>query len=134
MEKSNYIDIAAVIVALGSAAYTFLATKQVKQNAKENFKNNLRDKIKSIKYEIFKIEKNKLEHRELTMFMESIRDLMMYQQYTEEKKLYLSEETNKMLSTLQEDIEDCIGILHVGEDDDTRENTINNINQFLKSI
>ncbi|MFX4209307.1 hypothetical protein ACOL28_03820 [Aliarcobacter butzleri] len=134
MEENNFIDIIAIIVSSASALYTFFATRQVKQNAKESFKNNLRDKIKSIKYEIFKIEKNKLEHREAAIFMESIRDLMIYQQYTEEKKLYLSEEVNKFLSELQEDIEDCIGILLNNDDDEYRDTTINKINQFLEQI
>ncbi|WP_026803612.1 hypothetical protein [Aliarcobacter lanthieri] len=134
MEKNNFIDVIAIIISSASALYTFFATRQVRQNAKESFKNNLRDKIKSIKYEIFKIEKNKLGHRESTIFMESIRDLMIYQQYTEEKKIYLNKEANKFLSELQEDIEDCIGILLINDDDEYRDTTIEKINQFLELI
>lgn len=128
------ISIVSSIFSLISAIYTAKATNQTKQNAKENFRNNLREKINSIKYEIMKIEQNKYNHRETMIFIESIRDKMMYQQYSDEKSLYLNKIQNQLLSNLQEEIEDTIGFLLKTKDENYEEDILNKIKIFLQKI
>ncbi|MGH2278573.1 hypothetical protein ACRCD7_05460 [Aliarcobacter sp. ERUVET-7] len=128
------ISVFSSVFSLLTAIYTAKATNQTKQNAKENFKNNLREKINSIKYEIMKIEQNKFNHRENMIFIESIRDKMMYQQYEEEKAIYLDKKQNGLLSELQEEIEDMIGFLLKTKDETYEQNILDKINSFMQKI
>lgn len=128
------ISVFSSVFSLISAIYTAKATNQTKHNAKENFKNNLREKINSIKYEIMKIEQNKFNHRETMIFMESIRDKMMYQQYEEEKAKYLDKNQNRHLSELQEEIEDMIGFLLKTKDESYEQNILQQINNFMQNL
>lgn len=129
-----YISLFALVVSISSAVFAFQANKQNKQQSKENFKNNLRDKLKTIKYKMFEIENREYEHREMMHLIESINDMMMYQQYSEEKKLYLTTIQKSKLSRLQEEVEDNLGLVLSGEDGYHKNAIVGSVNDFLKVV
>ena len=128
------MDIIALVVSILSAVFAFQANKQNKQQSKENFKNNLRDKLKTIKYKMFEIENKEYEHREKMLLIDSINDMMMYQQYSEEKKLYLTYSQQRGLSKLQEDVEDNLGLVLSGEDGYHKNAIVSSVNDFLRDV
>lgn len=129
-----YISLFALVVSILSAVFAFQANKQNKQQSKENFKNNLRDKLKTIKYKMFEIENREYEHREKMHLIESINDMMMYQQYSEEKKLYLTTIQQNKLSSLQEEVEDNLGLVLSSEDGYHKDVIVSSVNDFLKVV
>jgi len=100
-----------IIISILSAIFAFRANMQTKQQAKESFKNNLRDGLKNAKYKILELDEKEYSiHREKMFIIESILDNLMYQAYPEEKKNYLTPAQEAELSTLQSDIEDNLGL------------------------
>lgn len=133
-ESIDYLAWIALILSLLSAFFAYQANGQNNQSSKENFKNNLRDKLKSIKYKMFEIGNREYEHREKMFLIESVNDLMMYQQYNEEKKLYLTTIQKSKLSRLQEEVEDNLGLVLSGEDGYHKDAIVSSVNDFLKVV
>jgi len=110
----NYQFWLPLIISFLSAIFAYKANLYTKQQAKESFKNTLRDGLKNAKYKILELaEKEYEDHQEKMLIIESISDNLMYQAYPDEKKKYLDDIQRKNLSILQEEIEDYLGLIMI---------------------
>jgi len=82
---------------------------------------------------MFEIENKEYEHREKMLLIES-NDLMLYQQYSEEKKLYLTYSQQSGLSKFQEEVEDNLWLVLSGEDGFHRDVIVSSVNDFLRRV
>lgn len=83
---------------------------------------------------MFEIGNKEYEHREKMLLIESINNLMLYKQYSEEKKLYLAYSQQSGLSKLQEEVEDNLGLVLSGEDGYHKDAIVGSVNNFLRDV
>lgn len=105
-----------IVISLGSLMVAYLAYRNNKNNAKQMFKNMLRENVKKAKHKILELEEKNYSSCERIIVVEIFRDLLFYQGYKDEKKQYLSDKQNDELSKMQEKIEDFISYIFVKQE------------------
>ncbi len=124
-----------IAISILAAYYAYKANAINREGFKESFRNNLINKLKEAKYMILKLEIKTYEHREKMLLIESINDHLLYQQNSKEKKKYMSEHEMNKLSLLQEEVEDYIGVILIGQDiAENKDLAINVIKNYLKDF
>lgn len=100
-----------IIIAIGALFVSWLAYKKTEDTIKDNFINNLRDKVKTAKHKIIDLENKPYTQDDKMSVIETIQDLLFYQGYRDEKKKFLSQYLQDELSRLQENIEDNVALI-----------------------
>ncbi|MCB4762713.1 MAG: hypothetical protein LGB71_02625 [Sulfurovum sp.] len=138
MENSspvNLVDIFSILFAAFALVISWRAHEKTKEDSKNTFLNNFRDKLKSAKYEILSFESRDYSNNEKIILTEKIRDYLLYQGYKDEKRKYLDKSIQKDLFRLQEDIEDYVSLILANKDFDTNVDLVKNLlNEFFKKI
>lgn len=130
-----FLTWAPIIISVLAAFFAYKANSINKELAKENFRNNLVDKLKNAKYMILNIEIKEYLHREKMLLIESINDHLLYQQNYNEKKKYMTTQEMNALSLIQEEIEDYLGVILIGQDiTENKDLAINVIKNYLKNF
>lgn len=94
--------------------------------------------MRTVKYEILQLNPDDFtntDNNKKMCFMETIRDLMLYQIHEKKKKKFLTEQEQERLSKLQEEIDDCVGIIFINSDVDLNKTWATvTIQNFLKEL
>lgn len=107
----------------------------VKSSSKDNFINNVRDKIKSAKQQILMLEDKDYSQNDKIIINQKIQDLLLYQGYKKEKELFLSTDKQKNLFSLQEEIEDFVScILNRTDIQINKNQATSSLNSFLDKL
>ena len=138
LDWTLFISIIALILAGFSALFSYQANSHAKKEAKKNFRNSLSDKIKTAKHDILDLdcdEEYRWNGMQKISIVERIRDLLLYQGYTEEKKSFLNLEQQSKLSRLQMDIEDYLEVILSNTDVlNNKEQAVKALNNYLELI
>lgn len=136
MENKNmFLTWAPIVISVIAAFFAYRANSINREGFRENFRSRLIEKLKEAKNIILHLEIKEYEHREKMLLIEPIRDHLLYQQNSKEKKKYMSADEMSELSLLQEKIDDNLEILLSGTDGETnRDLAINYIKNFLSKF
>ena len=133
---SLIVSVGALILAALSAFFSYQANAHTKKEANKNFRNTLSDKIRMAKHDILDLDCRVVyTDMQKISIVERIRDLLLYQGYTEEKKSFLNIEQQNKLSELQENIEDYLELILSSTDvNNNKEQAIGALNHYLELI
>jgi hypothetical protein len=133
---SLIVSVGALILAALSAFFSYQANAHTKKEANKNFRNTLSDKIRMAKHDILDLDCRVVyTGMQKISIVERIRDLLLYQGYTEEKKSFLNIEQQNQLSELQENIEDYLELILSSTDvNNNKEQAIGALNHYLELI
>lgn len=124
-----------ILFALASLLVSWLAFKNTNTTSKENFINNLRDKIKSAKYEILTLQEKSYTQNEKMIIVEKLQDSLLYQGYKIEKAKFLDSTAQNEIFLLQEEVEDNLSCILAQTDVlINKEQAKNSLNDFLKKL
>lgn len=124
-----------ILFALASLLVSWLAFKNTNTTSRENFINNLRDKIKLAKHEILILQEKSYTQNEKIIIVEKLQDLLLYQGYKKEKEKFLNDNMQEEIFLLQENIEDNLSrILAQTDVQINKEQAKNSLNDFLKEL
>lgn len=124
-----------ILFALISLFVSWLAFKNTNTTSKENFINNLRDKIKSAKHEILTLQEKSYTQNEKMIIVEKLQDLLLYQGYKIEKAKFLDITIQDEIFLLQEEVEDNLSCILAQTDVlINKEQAKNSLNNFFKKL